>query len=80
VPVQFALVKAERVGVPQVVETEQALHVPHDSEAPVSTVNGCTNGVDVGHAFAPAARMHAEKPEGGVPLQTASALAAGTPQ
>lgn len=80
VPVQFAFAKAESVGLPHAVDTEQVLHAPHDSEAPVSTVNGCTNGVDVGHAVAPAATMHAEKPAGGIPLQTASSLAVGTLQ
>jgi hypothetical protein len=76
--VQLAFVKADRVAAPHVVDVEQALHVPQASVAPVSTVNECTKGD--GHAFAPAETMHAEKPAGGLPLHTASALAEGTAQ
>jgi hypothetical protein len=80
VPVQLAFVKAETVALPHAVDTEQALQVLQARDAPLSTVKAWTNGVDAGHAFAPAETMHAEKPVGGLPLQTASALAPGTLQ
>ncbi len=78
--VQLASVNAKRLGVPHVVDTEHALHEPQVRVAVSSTVNGWTNGVPAGQTTFPAATMHAEKPEGASPLQTASALVAGTSQ
>ncbi len=78
--VQVAFVKAATVGFEQVVATAHALQLPHDSVAPDSTVVALTNGVAAGQGTTPGATMHAEKPAGAVPPQTASALDEGTSQ
>lgn len=72
--------KRDSVAPSQVVATEHAVQAVHWTVAPSSTVNALVKGVPAGQATEPLRTMHAEKPAGAAPPQTASALAVGTSQ